>query len=475
MPYLASRSRQELSPRRLLPDASLWTLDWRRQPFRLALLKMSDRVRVTFPQKLAFLFRPARYKVLYGGRGGAKSWGIARALLLKGSQKPLRILCTRELQESIADSVHELLKSQAKDIGLEGFYEVQKTTIIGKNGSQFVYDGLRHNLNSLKSFEGADIVWVEEANNVSKLSWDVLIPTIRKEKSEIWMSFNPELATDETYKRFVLNPPSTAKVVKISWRDNPWFPEVLRKEMEDLKERDYDAYLNVWEGNPRVTLDGAIYAKELRKVLDEGRRTKVRYDPSRPVFTFWDLGRSDKTCIWFAQLWPMEKRIIDYYENRGYAIDHYIKVVQDKKYTYADHYLPHDAKHKTILHPLSVEGQLKARGWSVKIVPNIGVKEGINAARLMFPTCVFDEENTSDGWHALSHYQYEVDQATGTWSKNPLHNDASHGADAFRMMAVGLRDGNPKVGSRLGSSKVLTPKKVTITMPTRSASGGWMR
>lgn len=433
----------------------------------------NNRVRVTFPQVLAGLFRPARYKVLYGGRGGAKSWGVARALLIKGTQKPLRILCAREFQESIADSVHELLKSQVAELGLEGFYEVQKTTIIGKNGTAFVYDGLRHNLQSLKSFEGADIVWVEEANNVSKQSWNVLIPTIRKEKSEIWITFNPELETDETYSRFVLNPPNKAWVKKVSWRDNPWFPQVLRDEMETLKARDFDAYLNVWEGNCRVTLEGAIYAKELRKVLEDQRRTKVRYDRTKPVYTFWDLGRSDKTVVWFVQLAPFEYRLIDYYDNRGYAIDHYVEVVQKKGYTYAEHYLPHDARHKTILHPLSVEGQLKAIGWSVRIVPNIGLKEGINAARLMFPKCVFDEENTAEGWSALSHYQYEVDSATGIWSKNPLHNEASHGADAFRMIAVGLRDGNPKPGKV--NLKLTDTKKPVIIMPSRSMPGGWMR
>ncbi|MBY0308966.1 MAG: PBSX family phage terminase large subunit, partial [Phycisphaerales bacterium] len=263
---------------------------------------MSGVQKATFPQKLAFLFQPHRYKVLYGGRGGAKSWGIARALLILGAKKPLRILCAREFQDSIADSVHELLKSQIVALGLQAFYEVQKTKITGTNGTEFVFDGLRHNINSLKSFEGADIVWVEEANNVSKRSWDVLIPTIRKEGSEIWISFNPEMAEDETYKRFVMNPPANAKVVKIGWRDNPWFPKVLMDELLDLKARDHNAYLNVWEGETVQVIDGAIYAKEIKAVLAEGRRTKVRYDPSRPVHTFWDLGRSDRTSIWFVQL-----------------------------------------------------------------------------------------------------------------------------------------------------------------------------
>ena len=402
---------------------------------------------ITFPEKLRFLFQPSRYKVLYGGRGGAKSWGIARALLILGAKSPLRILCTRELQDSIADSVHELLRSQIVELGLSDFYEVQKANIKGKNGTIFVFDGLKHNINSLKSFEGADIVWVEEANNVSKRSWDILIPTIRKKGSEIWVSFNPELATDETYQRFVLRPPSKAVVVKVGWQDNPWFPDVLKDELEDLRRRDYTSYLNVWEGNTVEVVDGAIYAAQIRQVIKEGRRTKVRYDRSKPVYTFWDLGRSDKTCIWFLQMGSFERRLIDYYENSGYAIDHYIEMLQKRGYNYGECYMPHDAKHKTIVHPLSVKKQMETFGYKVKIVPNIGLHQGINAGRLIFPICVFDEDLTAEGWHALSHYRFDVDDETGQYSKNPKHDDASHGADAFRMMAVGLREKKAKKAS----------------------------
>lgn len=431
---------------------------------------MSDApAKAAFPAKLAFLFRPKRYKVLYGGRGGAKSWGIARALLIIAARQKKRILCARELQESIADSVHELLKGQVNALGLQGFYEVQKTRIVGQNGSEFVFDGLKHNVNSLKSFEGADIVWVEEANNVSKRSWDVLIPTIRANGSEIWISFNPELATDETYKRFVINPPSDAEVVKIGWRDNPWFPDVLQREMLDLKARDYNAYLNVWEGETVQVLEGAIYAKELKKVLEDGRRTKVRYDRSLPVYASWDLGRSDMTAIWFFQHAPFERRYIDYYENRGYAIDHYINVCQGKGYNFAAHYLPHDAKHKTIIHKLSVEAQMRAVGWTVKVVPNLKRSVGISACRLILPTCVFDEEKTAEGWNALSHYCYKVDDETGQFSKEPDHNWASHGADAFRMGVLGSKD--PR------KTESTSPQKSgnMRSLPHKPSAGSWMR
>jgi phage terminase large subunit len=227
---------------------------------------------VEFPEKLAFLFEPKRYKVLHGGRGGAKSWGIARALLILAAQKKLRILCAREFQVSIKDSVHKLLADQIEAMGLSEMYEVQKATIICHlTGSEFIFSGLRHNVDSLKSKEAVDIVWVEEAHNVSGYSWERLIPTIRKDGSEIWISFNPELETDETYKRFVASPPENAAVVQMSWRDNPWFPDVLADEREDLKRRDPDAYLNIWEGHCRQALDGAVYARELRDAQEGGR------------------------------------------------------------------------------------------------------------------------------------------------------------------------------------------------------------
>jgi phage terminase large subunit len=187
----------------------------------------SERLKAEFPKKLQCLFRPARYKILYGGRGGSKSWGMARALLLLGADRKLRIACGREIQSSIADSVHHLLKSQIGQLGLSSRYKVRQDYIEGTNGTLFTFHGLKANIGSVKSIEGIDIFWAEEAQSVSKTSWDTLIPTVRKDGSEIWVSFNPDLETDETYRRFVLRPPSGAIVQKIGWRDNPWFNEVL--------------------------------------------------------------------------------------------------------------------------------------------------------------------------------------------------------------------------------------------------------
>ena len=193
------------------PDPLLASTVW--IPPLLVQRTLHGQVKVEFPEKLQFLFQPQRYKVLYGGRGGVKSWSIAQALLMKGRKDTLRILCARELMKSIEESVHALLKTQIERLNLSHFYQVEKAHIYGLNGTVFAFAGLRDAAN-LKSYEGFDIVWIEEAANCSKRSWDMLIPTIRKTGSEIWASFNPELDTDETYKRFILNPPSTAVVVK---------------------------------------------------------------------------------------------------------------------------------------------------------------------------------------------------------------------------------------------------------------------
>lgn len=394
-----------------------------------------------FPPKLKFLFDPSRYKVLYGGRGGAKSWGVARALLILGMQQRLLILCTREFQNSIADSVHKLLSEQIEDLNLGSFYTAQKDTIIGANGTEFIFKGLRHNINSIKSFEGVDIVWCEEAHTISKTSWATLIPTIRKDTSEIWITFNPLLSTDETFQRFVTNPPSTAVVKKINWADNPWFPEVLRREMEDLKVKDRDSWLNVWEGHCRVTLTGAIYAKEIRDAMETGRIQHVPYDKMVPVHTFWDLGFFDSTAILFAQMCGFEIHIIDYLEVQQTTVDDIVKVLQSKGYVYGDDWLPHDAQAKTLAAGgRTIEQLLRALNRKVRIVPKLAIADGINAARMMFPNCYFDENTCADALQALRHYRYDVDDETGMFSKTPLHDQYSHCADAFRYMAISLKE-----------------------------------
>ncbi len=393
-----------------------------------------------FPAKLQPLFEPSRYKVLRGGRGGAKSWGIARALLIQGAATKLRIGCGREIQKSIADSVHQLLKNQIADMGLEQFYKVYETYIEGKNGTLFTFHGLKHNVVDLKSLEGCDRFWVEEAQTVSKTSWQTLIPTIRKDGSEIWISFNPELDTDETYKRFVLNPPPSTISIEINWRDNPWFPSVLKEEMETLKASDEDDYLHVWEGQTKQTLDGAIFADELRTAAKDGRIMRVPVDASKPVDTIWDLGRADKTAIWFVQMVGYEYRLVDYYENRGKGLPHYLKVLQERNYLYGVAWLPHDAENETLVSERNIQQQVQDAGYKTRIVPKTSIVARINAARTIFNRCVFDEERCADGLNALRRWRYKVDPDTRQYSKDPQHDEYSHGGDAFTYIAVAMTE-----------------------------------
>ena len=203
------------------------------------------------------LFEPRRYKVCFGGRGAGRSWSFARALLIKAAETPLRVLCTRELQTSIRDSVHQLLRDQIDTMGLKG-YLVTEREIRHANGSLFLFEGLRHNITKVKSLEGVDICWVEEAETISARSWDVLIPTIRKAGSEIWVTFNPGEEHDATYQRFVVSPPKDCWLFKATWEDNPWFTDELREEKDRLYRLDPDLAEHVWGGQCRTVSDAQI-------------------------------------------------------------------------------------------------------------------------------------------------------------------------------------------------------------------------
>jgi phage terminase large subunit len=398
---------------------------------------------VEFPAKLSILFEPSRYKVLYGGRGGAKSWGIARALLIIAARKPTRVLCAREFQTSIKDSVHKLLSDQIYAMGLDAHFEITQNSIRGVNGSEFAFVGLKNNIANVKSYEGVDVCWVEEANTTSKMSWSILIPTIRKEKSEIWVSFNPELETDETYQRFVANPPEDCKIVKVNWQDNPWFPETLKLEKDALFVRDREAYNTVWEGMCRQTVDGAIFAKEMQQAEFEGRITRVPYDATKPVLAIFDIGWSDATAVWFLQFIGMETRLIRYYETNQTTMSDILAKMQTFGYVYETLYLPHDAQNKTLAaNGRSIEDIVRAAGFNVRIIDRVPVADSINAARTIFSKCYFDRENCYEGLQCLRHYRYDVEPDSGNFSRKPLHDNYSHGADAFRY--IGLMINEPK-------------------------------
>lgn len=393
-------------------------------------------VTAQFPVKLEFLFRPQRYKVAHGGRGSGKSWGFARALLILGAQSQTRVICAREVQKSIKESVHRLLSDQIEALGLGSFYEILETEIRGRNGTTFSFSGLAsHTVESIKSFEGADICWVEEAQSVSKRSWDILTPTIRKDDSEIWVSFNPELDTDETYKRFVVNKPDNCTTVEMNYSDNPWFNDVLEQERLTCQKFAPDDYDTIWLGRCRSAVIGAIYSKEMESAQREDRITHLPYDPKLKVHVVFDLGWNDSMVVGFVQRHLSSVRVIDAIKDSHRTLDSYAVEIKDRGYRLGNVFLPHDGYHKDYKTGKSAEEILKRFGFKVKPVPNDSIENGIKAARLTLAQTVFDKTKAAPIVDSLKRYRRAINSATQEPGA-PLHDDASHGADNYRYIAL---------------------------------------
>jgi phage terminase large subunit len=390
---------------------------------------------VDLPRKATETLVPrARYKVLYGGRDSAKSHSIARMLLARGRAKPERILCTREIQKSISESVHQLLKDLVSSMGLGDFYEVQQNYIKGANGTQISFHGLSgQTATSIKSFEGTTICWVEEAQTISKRSWDLLEPTIRAPGSEIWVSFNPDMETDETYKRLVLSPPPDSIVTKMNWQDNPWRSTVLDAAREKMQREAPEDYAHIYEGECRPAVEGAIYYNEVSKLKSSGRLCNAPYDPMLKVHVITDLGFNDFMALLLVQRLGSEIRIIRYIEDRMRYIPSYHQELIDLKLNYGTLYLPHDGKAKHVTGS-SAQEQFQALEWKVEIVEDIGIEQGIRKAREIFPRVYVDKTHASELVSRLGRYRRRVN-ADGQAS-TPLHADASNGADGFRYLAV---------------------------------------
>ena len=388
--------------------------------------------------------QPHRYKIAYGGRGSGKSWAIAQLLIMTTYRKKTRVLCAREIQRSIGDSVIQLLSDTIDRMGLMHFFDVQKTQILARNGSRFIFEGLRANITKIKSMEGIDLVWVEEAESVTATSWDTLIPTIRKGGSEIWVSFNPRDELDTTYQRFVLNPPPDAYVVKVNYSDNPWFPEELERERLHSQSLDTDLYRHIWEGECLVNHQGAYYAKQIENARADGRVGRVPIESTLPVHTFWDLGIADATAILLLQQAGQELRVVGYYENHNEGLQHYVNWLHDFRdkhsITFGDHWAPHDIQVRELTTGKTRKDQARQMGIVFRVTPNIPLADGIEAARRIIPRCWFDQERCADGIRALSYYRTEYDEEKRVFKDRPLHDWSSHGADAFRYFAVAWRD-----------------------------------
>jgi phage terminase large subunit len=417
---------------------------------------------VRFPKIYRELDNPYRYKVVYGGRAAARSWTFARKLLIRGTTEKILVLCTRELQRSIKDSVHRLLKNQITLMGLDGFYTATDTSIKGINGTEFIFLGTKHNSSEIKSLEGVKICWIEEAHAITEDSWDIIDPTIRMEGSEIWISYNTRFKFDTIHKMFVIDkPPPGSLVLKTSFKDNPYLTDVLTEQMETMRSKDYEKYLNIWEGELKQLATGAVFGKQITEVKKGRRLLYIPVQKNCEVDTFSDLGKKDQTAFWFMQRVGMEYRFIDYYENRLEDVDHYTKVLKALAYNYGTHYMPHDANHDRLGMKRNIKEQFEDGGIKpIKIVEVTKDKTfAVQQGRDAFGNCWFhlgkdDEASKEDGYiewledgmqtraermdkgfEALCNYRYKYNDTDDVYQKKPHHDWASNGADAFLQFA----------------------------------------
>jgi len=397
--------------------------------------------KIQIPSKLGELFDgDARYRVAYGGRGSAKSWSVAQMLVAKAMESPKTILCTRELQKSIKVSSYKILKETIERLGVGEHFNVGESYIKGKNGSEFLFMGLKHNPTEVKSTEGIDIAWVEEAHRTSTDSFDLLKNTVRKEGSEIWVTFNPEDEDDDVYQRFVINePPSRTKIVHINYNDNPWFTNELEEErLNDLEREDYD---HIWKGLIKKSLESSFYGKALNLLREGGKIASVPYNPDFLVTTWWDIGMSDYTSIWFVQKIGQMYNVIDFFQDNGEDIAYYAEKIRSKQYKYSEHFLPHDAKHlrmgmgnRNIVQQL--EPLLIGKGEVSTTRAATNLQSDIMNTRAILPRCSFDRDKCQEGLKMLKNYKKKWNEDRKTFEDKPVHDWASHAADAFRYFAV---------------------------------------
>lgn len=408
-------------------------------------------IRVEVPRKLKPLLYPKRYKGAYGGRGGAKSHFFAEQIILRCYQKPTRVVCIREVQNSIKDSVRQLLVDKIEKLGLQPFFEVLEAEIRGPDGSAIVFKGMQsYNAANIKSLEGYDIAWVEEAQTLSQHSLDLLRPTLRKEGSELWFSWNPRYKTDPVDQFFRKSPPDNAVSVLINWKDNPWFPDVLRTEMEHDFIIDPDKAEHIWNGAYGAG-QGAILAKWVNRAERDGRiHTNVEFDPAgAPIEVSSDLGFRDTASWWYWQRCLGGYRIMLYDGDSGLDADDWIPRIQKNVIDLGGKlgcvWLPHDAKAKTFqTKHSSMERFLAAFGANhVAVVPQTKKLDQISAARAVIERCEFHKTLCEDGLDGLTAWEYEWNEELNVFSREPIHNWASHPADAFAYGCQVMQEQEP--------------------------------
>jgi phage terminase large subunit len=411
-------------------------------------------VTLQLPRKLAFLLEQHPYKVSFGGRHSLKSTSFAAALLTLGIHQDLRILCLREVQKSLADSVHLTLTDEIKKLGYEDLYDITDNVIRGRvRDTMFRFAGLSDQTEqSIKSFAGFDIFWFEEAQRISKRSFQIALPTLfRTPNAEAWVSFNPELDTDEVWDRFVVNKPIGAVVVEMNYRDAEaagWFPP----EQEKLRQYDLihsaDEYDWIWEGRPRTFVTGAIYGREVTDMQREGRFRPMPYDPRLPVHRVFDLGWNDLcTVIMVQKPHPSAISVINYLEDSHATYAQMLATMDKLGYRWGTDWLPHDAVQHHPTSGTNAVKQMRDLGCTVKMIPRSDPEARIRAARMLWPRAYVDTSKrdtptdrpdqalgAGNLMDRLKRYRRNVPKGTND-PTTPFHDINSHGADAWGGLA----------------------------------------
>lgn len=400
--------------------------------------------------------RASRYKGAHGGRASGKSHDFAERLIERCLKAKTRAVCIREVQNSLKESVRQLLVDKIQAHNLGPLFEVLEGEIRGPLGSLIIFRGMQsYNAETIKSLEGYDIAWIEEAQTLSATSLRMLRPTIRAPGSEIWATWNPRHDTDaiDALLRGA-NPPRNAIVRQVNYADNPWLPDEMREEMEDDRTRDPEQAAHIWDGAYEIITEGSYYATLLATAEREGRIGNFPYDPSLPVQTAWDIGMDDYTAIWFFQENGREVRAIDYFETSGEGVPEIVKqalfelVPLDERMRemqvkrempflrYGRHFLPHDVAVREWGAGRSRLATLREHG--VKDV-NVGIAAGpaerVNAGRALLPFMRFNKATCDIGIKRLRNYSRKLNRTMETYG-GPLHDENSHGADAYGEFAV---------------------------------------
>jgi Phage terminase large subunit. len=358
----------------------------------------------------------------------------------------MRAACIREVQKSLKQSSKRLIedKLQAYNLGERAGFKVYREVIETPNDGIIIFTGMQdHTADSIKSLEGFDRAWIEEAQSLSSRSLELLTPTMRKEGSEIWASWNPNRPTDAIDQLLRgENMPTGSVVVNANWKHNPWISKVLLQEKDDCLRMTPDRYPHVWEGEYATVLEGAYYARHLSEAALSGRIGFFGKDPLVKVHAVWDIGgtskKSDATAVWIVQFIGEEVRLLDYYEAVGQPFDSHVNWMRSRGYEDALCVLPHDGRKHDMVYKVTPESFLQDAGFTTDTIPNQGagaVLSRIEAARRMFPSCRFHDENTKGGREALGWYHEKKDEVRGM-GLGPEHDWSSHGADAFGLVAI---------------------------------------